>query len=112
MLNGLNVADPASATMEILFIPLVVVFAVLAGIFGFLFMRIRGKVGYFQLVVEDQIKDLEGLTMRAAKIDRSMSANLESVKDRLKRLVGMYTHENLPKQRTINRTRLSRNQHC
>lgn len=89
MLNGLNVADPASATMEILFIPLVVVFAVLAGIFGFLFMRIRGKVGYFQLVVEDQIKDLEGLTMRAAKIDRSMSANLESVKDRLKRLVGM-----------------------
>ncbi len=89
ILNGLNVPDPASATMEILFIPLVVVFAVIAGIFGFLFMRIRGKVGYFQLVVEDQIKDLEGLTMRAAKIDRSMSANLESVKDRLKRLVGM-----------------------
>lgn len=89
MLNGLNVPDPASATMEILFIPLVVVFAVIAGIFGFLFMKIRGKVSYFQLVVEDQIKDLEGLTMRAAKIDRSMSANLESVKDRLKRLVGM-----------------------
>jgi hypothetical protein len=89
MLKAFNVADPASATMEILFIPLVVVFAVIAGIFGFLFMRIRGKVGYFQLVVEDQIKDLEGLTMRAAKIDRSMSANLESVKDRLKRLVGM-----------------------
>jgi hypothetical protein len=89
MLNAFNVADPASATMEILFIPLVVVFAVIAGIFGFLFMKIRGKVSYFQLVVEDQIKDLEGLTMRAAKIDRSMSANLESVKDRLKRLVGM-----------------------
>jgi len=89
MLQAFNVADPASATMEILFIPLVVVFAVIAGIFGFLFMRICGKVGYFELVVEDQIKDLEGLTMRAAKIDRSMSANLESVKDRLKRLVGM-----------------------
>ena len=43
-----------------------------AGLFGFMFLRVRGKVGYFQLVVEDQIKDLEGLTMRASKIDRTM----------------------------------------
>jgi hypothetical protein len=90
LLDGLNVAQqPASATMEILFIPLIAIFAVIAGVFGFLFMRIRGKVSYYQLVVEDQIKDLEGLSIRAAKIDRTFSSNLESVKDRLKRLVGM-----------------------
>ena len=90
MLNGLNVSnEPASATMQILFLPLIVVFAVIAGVFGFMFIRIRGKVSYFRLIVEDQIKDLEGLTLRASKIDRTMSSNLESVKDRLKRLVGM-----------------------
>jgi hypothetical protein len=50
---------------------------------------VRGKASYFQLVVEDQIKDLEGLTLRISKIDRASSSSLESVKDRLKRLVGM-----------------------
>jgi hypothetical protein len=90
LLNGLNVSnEPVSSTMELLFLPLVVVLAVVAVIFVVLFLRIRGKVSYFQLVVEDQIKDLEGLTLRASKIDRTMSSSLESVKDRLKRLVGM-----------------------
>lgn len=90
MLKALDTsAAPASATMEILFIPLVVVFAVIAVLFAVMFMRTRGKVGYYKLVVEDQIKDLEGLTIRAAKIDKTMGASLESVKDRLKRLVGM-----------------------
>jgi hypothetical protein len=72
-----------------LYIPLIAVLAVLAVLFVVLFLRVRGKVSYFQLVVEDQIKDLEGLTLRASKIDRAMSSNLESVKERLKRLVGM-----------------------
>jgi hypothetical protein len=72
-----------------LYIPAIAVLAVLAVLFVVLFLRVRGKVSYFQLVVEDQIKDLEGLTLRASKIDRAMSSNLESVKDRLKRLVGM-----------------------
>jgi len=58
-------------------------------LFAFLFMRNRGKVSYFKLVVEDQIKDLEGLTLRASKIDRTISSNLSSIEDRLKRLVGM-----------------------
>jgi hypothetical protein len=90
MLDSFNSASkPASGTLQILFIPLIAVFAVIAGLFGFLFMRNRGKVSYYQMVVEDQIKDLEGLTLRAAKIDRTMAANLDSVKDRLKRLVGM-----------------------
>jgi hypothetical protein len=90
MLKALDTsASPASATMEILFIPLIVVFAIIAVIFAVMFMRNRGKVGYYKLVVEDQIKDLEGLTIRANKIDKTMGASLESVKDRLKRLVGM-----------------------
>jgi len=90
MLDALNNANaPASGAMQILFIPLVAVFAALMAIFAFLFFRNRGKVSYYRMVVEDQIKDLEGLTLRAQKIDKTMAANLESVKDRLKRLVGM-----------------------
>jgi len=90
LLNGLNVSnEPVSSTMEALFLPMVGVLAAVAVVFVVLFLRVRGKVSYFQLVVEDQIKDLEGLTLRASKIDRAMSSNLESVKDRLKRLVGM-----------------------
>jgi hypothetical protein len=90
LLNSLNASNaPVTSATETLFIPIMVVLAVVAVIFAVLFLRIRGKVSYFQLVVEDQIKDLEGLTLRASKIDRSMSSSLESVKDRLKRLVGM-----------------------
>lgn len=90
LLNGLDVANaPVSSTMESLFLPIVVVLAAIAVVFVIMFLRVRGKISYLQLVVEDQIKDLEGLTLRASKIDRTMSSNLESVKDRLKRLVGM-----------------------
>ena len=90
LLNGLNTANaPASSTVQMLFYPIIGVTAAIAVVFVVLFLRVRGKVSYFQLVVEDQIKDLEGLTLRASKIDRAMSSNLESVKDRLKRLVGM-----------------------
>ena len=38
----------------------------------FLFMKARGRSSYYSLVVEDQIKDLEGLTMRA-RVDRFLS---------------------------------------
>ena len=90
LLDGINTSNaPAGSLMQTLFIPIIGVTAAVAVIFVILFFRVRGKVSYFQLVVEDQIKDLEGLTLRAAKIDRAMSANLDSVKDRLKRLVGM-----------------------
>ena len=90
LLNSLNASNaPVTSATETLFIPVIAELAVVAVIFVVLFLRIRGKVSYFQLVVEDQIKDLEGLTIRASKIDRAMSSSLESVKDRLKRLVGM-----------------------
>ncbi len=90
MLDALDVANPpAGSLMQILFLPLIVVFGVVAVLFAFLFMRNRGRVGYFKLVIEDQIKDLEGLTLRASKIDRTISSSLASIEDRLKRLVGM-----------------------
>lgn len=90
MLDSINNSGAAaSGLMSILFIPLVAVFAVLTALFAFMFFRNRGKISYYQMVVEDQIKDLEGLTLRAQKIDRTMASNLDSVKDRLKRLVGM-----------------------
>ncbi len=89
MLNGLSVSSPPSASTAELLIPIAGVMAALAAVFAFLFIRIRGKVSYFQLVVEDQIKDLEGLTLRISRIDRMASSNLDSVKERLKRLVGM-----------------------
>jgi hypothetical protein len=90
LLNSLNASNaPVSSSTEMLFIPVIAVLAVVAVVFVVLFLRVRGKVSYFQLVVEDQIKDLEGLTIRASKIDRAMSSSLESIKDRLKRLVGL-----------------------
>jgi hypothetical protein len=89
LLNALAVSsEPASSFMEALFIPIIGVLAALAVAFLLVFMRARGKVNYFMSVIEDQIKDLEGLTLRASKIDRTISSSLDSIKDRLMRLVG------------------------
>jgi len=71
-----------------LFLPAVISLAVIVVIMGFLFMRARGKVNYDKMVIEDQIKDLEGLTLRAQKIDKNISVSLNSVMERLKSLVG------------------------
>ena len=91
-LNSLNsgVAPTSIETpiLATLFIPAVAGLAFIAVIAVFLFMRTKGKSGYYSLVIEDQIKDLEGLTMRAARIDRNLASNLEGVKERLQQLVG------------------------
>ena len=82
---------PASTSTPIeatLFLPAVIALIVIVVLVGFMFMRTRGKVNYDKLVIEDQIKDLEGLTLRAAKIDKNLTVSLESVKERLKSLVG------------------------
>jgi hypothetical protein len=90
LLNGLNVSnEPVSSVMESLFLPIIGVLAALAVALGFVFLRARGKIKYVLLILEDQIKDLEGLTLRASKVDRTISSSLETVKDRLKSLVGM-----------------------
>ena len=98
LLNSLSVSnEPVSGIMEALFLPIAGVLGGLAAFFAFLFFKGRGQLSYLLLVIEDQIKDLEGLTLRASKIDRSLGSRLEGVKDRLKSLIGMWNHENLSK---------------
>jgi hypothetical protein len=90
LLNAIPASgEPMGSALGMIVWPAIGGAAAAAVVFALLFMRARGKVSYFRLVVEDQIKDLEGLTLRASKIDRTMSSSLDSVKDRLKRLVGM-----------------------
>jgi hypothetical protein len=90
MLNALSVSnEPASAAIEGLFLPLIGVLVAVSVVLGFMFIRGRGKMQYVLLVLEDQIRDLEGLTLRASRVDRTISTSLESVKDRLKSIVGM-----------------------
>jgi len=90
LLNALDVSsEPASALMEALFLPAVVILIAVSAVLGFMFIRGRGKLQYILLVLEEQIRDLEGLTLRASKVDRTISSSLESVKDRLKSVVGM-----------------------
>lgn len=90
LLNSLDVAnEPISGIMESLFLPIAIVLAGLMVFFAFLYFRGRGQSSYLLLVIEDQIKDLEGLTLRASKIDRALGTRLEGVKDRLKSLIGL-----------------------
>lgn len=90
MLDTLSVSNPPpSSTVEGMFLPVVGVLVVVAALFGFMFIRGRGRIQYVMMVLEDQIRDLEGLTLRASRVDRTISTSLESVKDRLKSVVGM-----------------------
>jgi hypothetical protein len=85
-----NAAAPSSTGTPIeatLFIPAVIVLVIIVVLVAFMMVKARGKVSYDKLVIEDQIKDLEGLTLRASKVDRNLTASLESIKDRLKNLV-------------------------
>jgi hypothetical protein len=90
LLHSLDVSnEPISSSVEMFFLPAIGILAAAAVAFVFLFMRARGKIKYVAMVLEDQIKDLEGLTLRASKIDRTISSSLTTIEDRLKRLVGM-----------------------
>jgi hypothetical protein len=90
LLNAIpSSGEPMGSAFQMIMLPAIGVAAAGAVVFAFLFLRARGKNSYTQMVIEDQIKDLEGLTLRASKIDRTIASNLDSVKDRLKRLVGM-----------------------
>jgi hypothetical protein len=81
--------EPVSSAVEGLFLPAVGILIAVVAVLGFMFVRGRGKMQYILLIIEDQIRDLEGLTLRASKVDRTISSSLESVKDRLKSVVGM-----------------------
>jgi hypothetical protein len=79
--------EPVSSIVEILFLPAMGILSVAAVALGFVFLRARGKINYVLSVIEDQIKDLEGLTLRASKVDRTISSRLETIRDRLKSLI-------------------------
>jgi len=90
LLNAIpSSGEPIGSTLEMIMLPAIGITAAAAVVFAFMFLRARGKNSYVQLVIEDQIKDLEGLTLRASRVDRTISSNLEGIKDRLKSLVGM-----------------------
>jgi hypothetical protein len=79
--------EPVSSSVEILFLPVMGGLAIAVVAVGFLYLRARGKRNYVLSVIEDQIKDLEGVTLRASKLDRTISSRLDSIKERLKKLI-------------------------
>ena len=79
--------EPVSSSVEILFLPLMGGLAIAVVAVGFLYLRARGKRNYVLSVIEDQIKDLEGVTLRASKLDKNISLRLDSIKERLKKLI-------------------------
>jgi hypothetical protein len=90
LLNAIPASgEPMGSALEMIMLPAIGIAAAAAVAFAFLFLRGRGQLSYVRLVIEDQIKDLEGLSLRASRVDRTISSSLESVKDRLKSVVGM-----------------------
>jgi len=79
--------EPVSSIAETLFLPVMGGLGIAVVAIGFLYIRARSKRGYVLSVIEDQIKDLEGLTLRVSKIDRTLSSRLDSMKERLKKLI-------------------------
>jgi len=73
---------------ETLFIPISGGLIAVVAILGFLYLKSKNRIGYLSLVIEDQIRELEGLTFRASKIDKNLNSSLEEIKDRLKSIVG------------------------
>jgi hypothetical protein len=88
LLDLLSVSqEPVSSTVEVLFLPIMVGLAIALVAVGFLYLRARSNRNYVLSVIEDQIRDLEGVTLRASKLDRTISSRLESIKERLKKLI-------------------------
>jgi hypothetical protein len=90
LLNAIPASgEPMGSALEMIMLPAIGIAAAAAVAFAFLFLRGRGQLSYVRLVIEDQIRDLEGLSLRASRVDRTISSSLEGIKDRLKSVVGM-----------------------
>jgi hypothetical protein len=88
LLDLLSVSqEPVSSTVEVLFLPIMAGLAIAVVAVGLLYLRARSNRNYVLSVIEDQIRDLEGVTLRASKLDRTISSRLESIKERLKQLI-------------------------
>jgi len=49
-----------------------------------LFLRTRSRLGFVTMIVEDQIREMEALGMRASRIDRNLAQRLNEINERLK----------------------------
>ncbi len=70
------------------FIPAVGGLGALVIVLGALFFRANGRLSFTKMIVEDQIRELEGLTLRASRTDRNLGQRLQEINDKLKELEG------------------------
>lgn len=70
------------------FIPAVGGLGTLVIVLGALFFRANGRLSFTKMIVEDQIRELEGLTLRASRTDRALGQRLQEINDKLKELEG------------------------
>ena len=68
------------------FLPAVGGLGLLVVILGALFFRANGRLSFTKMIVEDQIRELEGLALRAARTDRNLGQKLQEINDKLKEL--------------------------
>ncbi len=88
LLETLEVEAPPVSTgpswMEQYFFPAVGGFAALFILSAVLFLRARSRMGFVTMIVEDQIREMEALGMRASRIDRNLAQRLNEINERLK----------------------------
>jgi hypothetical protein len=70
--------------MEQYFLPAVGGLAILFIASVALFMKTRSRLGFVTMIVEDQIREMEALGMRASRIDRNLAQRLNEINERLK----------------------------
>jgi hypothetical protein len=68
------------------FLPSVGGLGALVVILGVLFFRANGRLSFTKMIVEDQIRELEGLTLRASRTDRNLGQKLQEINDKLKEM--------------------------
>jgi len=88
ILEALQVEIPPVQTgpslAERYFLPLVGGLGALSAALAYLMLRARGKLSFISMMVEDQIREMEALTLRASRIDRNLASRLQDINDRLK----------------------------
>jgi hypothetical protein len=88
LLNTLEVEAPPVSTgpswMEQYFLPAVGGLALISILSIALFIRGRSRLGFVTMIVEDQIREMEALQMRASRIDRNLAQRLSEINERLK----------------------------
>ena len=71
------------------FLPVAGGLGVLVVLLGALFFKARGRIAFTSMVIEDQIREMEGLTMRAARTDKNLGSRLQEINEKLKELEGL-----------------------